>query len=98
MVEANARFVSTIPEHYDRHLGPVIFEPFAANLAERVPRRPIGPVLEIACGTGILTQRLRARLSPDVPLVAPDLNPPMIDYARPNPPASGPIDLRPPAP
>jgi mannose-6-phosphate isomerase-like protein (cupin superfamily) len=52
MWEANARFVGTIPEHYDRHLGPVIFEPFAEDLARRVPVAPTAPVLEVACGTG----------------------------------------------
>ncbi|MDX6711475.1 MAG: hypothetical protein QOH96_2491 [Blastocatellia bacterium] len=32
MSEANARFLDTIPELYDRHLGPVVFEPYAADL------------------------------------------------------------------
>jgi ubiquinone/menaquinone biosynthesis C-methylase UbiE len=82
MSEANARFVDTIPEIYDRHLGPVIFEPYAADLARRVTVHADGSVLETACGTGILTQRLRAHLSPAVCLVATDLNEPMIEYAR----------------
>ena len=82
MSEANARFQGTIPELYDRHLGPVIFEPYAADLARRMPVASAGSVLEVACGTGILTQQLRARLSPTVRLVATDLNQPMIDYAR----------------
>jgi ubiquinone/menaquinone biosynthesis C-methylase UbiE len=36
----------------------------------------------VACGTGILTQRLHAHLSPSVQLIATDLNQPMIDHAR----------------
>ena len=36
MTEANARFQGSIPELYDRHLGPVIFEPYAEDLARRV--------------------------------------------------------------
>jgi ubiquinone/menaquinone biosynthesis C-methylase UbiE len=82
MSEANARFLGTIPELYDRHLGPVIFEPYAADLARRVTVAKTAQVLEVACGTGILTQKLRACLSPTVQLVATDLNQPMIDYAR----------------
>jgi ubiquinone/menaquinone biosynthesis C-methylase UbiE len=78
----NTRFVGTIPELYDRHLGPVIFEPYALDLARRVTIASNAPVLEVACGTGILTEQLYARLSPEIRLVATDLNEPMIDYAR----------------
>ena len=63
MSEANARFLGTIPELYDRHLGPVIFEPYAADLARRVTATTGESVLEVACGTGILTEQLHARLS-----------------------------------
>ena len=70
MSDVNARFQGSIPEHYDRHLGPVIFEPFAADLARRVSVQAPGSLLEIACGTGILTAELRARLDPDVHLLA----------------------------
>ena len=95
MSETNARFLGTIPELYDRHLGPVIFEPYAADLARRVVAKPPGAVLEVACGTGILTQQLRARLSPSIRLVATDLNAPMIDYARSKLGASGDIEWHP---
>jgi ubiquinone/menaquinone biosynthesis C-methylase UbiE len=84
MSEANARFLGTIPELYDRHLGPVIFEPYAADLSHRVAAgtaAAAAPVLELACGTGILTQQLRACLPAPAQLVATDLNQPMIDYA-----------------
>jgi len=82
MTETNARFEGSIPEIYDRHLGPVIFEPYAVDLARRVAAPVEGPVLEIACGTGILTQQLRAHLPSSLRLVATDLNEPMLDYAR----------------
>ena len=82
MSDVNARFQGSIPQHYDRHLGPVIFEPFAADLARRVSVDAPGSLLEIACGTGILTAELHARLDPGVHLVATDLNQPMIDHAR----------------
>ncbi|MEQ1592441.1 MAG: class I SAM-dependent methyltransferase [Thiobacillaceae bacterium] len=82
MPETNARFLGTIPELYDRHLGSVIFEPYAADMARRVTLAVTGPVLEVACGTGILTQQLRTQLPPSTQLVATDLNQPMIDHAR----------------
>lgn len=82
MSETNISFSGSIPELYDRHLGPVMFAPYAEDLAQRVATNPDGTVLEIACGTGIVTQRLRAHLDPAVHLIATDLSQPMIDYAR----------------
>lgn len=79
----HAQFTGSIPENYDRYLGPVHFEPFADDLVSRVTAtHPQGAVLEIACGTGIVTKKLRARLPLSVKLVATDLNQPMLDYAR----------------
>lgn len=76
-------FVGSMPENYDRYLGPAHFVPFADDLAGRVASaRPRGAVLEIACGTGIVTKRLRERLPSSVRLVATDLSQPMLDYAR----------------
>jgi ubiquinone/menaquinone biosynthesis C-methylase UbiE len=82
MPEENARFQGSIPELYDRHLGPVAFEPYAADLVRRLRVSPGASVLEVACGTGILTRHLREHLPAEVKLVATDLNQPMIDYAR----------------
>jgi ubiquinone/menaquinone biosynthesis C-methylase UbiE len=76
-----ARFVGPIPELYDRHLGPVLFEPYARDLAARIPpttRR----LLEIAAGTGRVTRHLLEALPAESELVATDLNQPMIDEAR----------------
>lgn len=39
-------------------------------------------MLEIACGTGLVTRRLREQLDPARRLVASDLSKPMLDYAR----------------
>ena len=81
MTDANARFQGTIPDLYDRHLGPVIFRPYAEDLAQRLIVSDADRVLETACGTGILTKELRARLPRAARLVATDLNEPMIAYA-----------------
>jgi SAM-dependent methyltransferase len=82
MAEINISFSGSIPQLYDRYLGPVLFEPYAADLARRVAAHATGPVLEMACGTGIVTQQLRAHLAPEVEIVATDLSQPMLDYAR----------------
>lgn len=80
--DPNAVFDGAIPENYDRYLGPVLFEPYARDLAERVAPRKPKSVLEIACGTGILTRHLRARLGNDAYIVASDLNAGMLKYAQ----------------
>lgn len=72
----------TGPQYYDELIGPVWFDPFAADLVRRLPQRPSGNVLEIACGTGLVTRRLRERLDPSLKLVATDLSKVMLDYAR----------------
>jgi len=77
----NAAFVGSIPENYDRYLGPVLFEPYATDLVARLDLREKAVVLELACGTGIVTRRLRDRLGPKVRLVATDLNEAMLNYA-----------------
>lgn len=80
MVSASASF--TGPQYYNDCIGPIWFDPFAADLVQRLPQRPPGDVLEIACGTGLVTRRLRERLDPSLRLTATDLSKLMLDYAR----------------
>jgi ubiquinone/menaquinone biosynthesis C-methylase UbiE len=82
MSDQNALFAGSIPGHYDRYLGPSFFEPFADDMAGRLDPARHRNVLEIACGTGIVTRRLWDRLSPELNLVATDLNPAMLAVAQ----------------
>lgn len=82
MVDVAASFSGTIPEFYDSIMGPAQFEPFGRELAARLPARPAGDVLEIACGTGRVTRHLRERLDPEVNLVATDISAAMLEHAR----------------
>src|SRR5262245_40396331 len=93
--QQNVDFSGSIPEFYDEHLGPVIFAPYAEDLAKRVARRvKSGRLLEIACGTGVLTRRLDAALKKAVEIVATDLNADMVARARSKAPASKRIEWR----
>ena len=74
-------FVGSIPQIYERYLVPLIFEPYAADVARRVVSVAPKRVLEIAAGTGVVTRRLAASLPDDVAIVATDLNQPMLDVA-----------------
>ena len=82
MADQSAAFVGSIPENYDRYLGPLFFHAYADDLAARVPLTPGVRVLETACGTGILTERLLARLAGEGTIVATDLNEAMFAQAR----------------
>ncbi len=77
-----AKFTGSIPEKYDTYLGAFLFEHYAAHLAGKLSLSPESRVLEIACGTGILTRQLLKVLPTKGTLVATDLNPGMLDYAR----------------
>ncbi|AEH90186.1 MAG: class I SAM-dependent methyltransferase [Mesorhizobium sp.] len=81
MLETDKAFTGSIPENYDRYMVPLIFEPFAADLARRAASLSPGAVLEIAAGTGVVTRALAPKLSPDASYVVSDLNQPMLDYA-----------------
>lgn len=74
-------FAGSIPEIYDRLLVPLIFDPYARDLAARVAGLKPRAVLETAAGTGALTRAMTAVLPPDVQIVATDLNQPMLDRA-----------------
>lgn len=75
-------FIGSIPELYDRLMVPLIFEPYARDLAARVVALAPRSVLEVAAGTGAVTRALAAGLPADTKLVATDLNQPMLDQAR----------------
>jgi ubiquinone/menaquinone biosynthesis C-methylase UbiE len=81
MAATDKIFAGSIPETYDRYLVPLIFEPYARDLAARASATHPHDVLETAAGTGVLTRALMARLPAQTRIVATDLNQPMLDYA-----------------
>jgi SAM-dependent methyltransferase len=74
-------FAGSIPKLYDTYLVPLIFEPYAADLVNRLRSRPLSRVLEIAAGTGVVTRALASVLPESVHIVATDLNQAMLDQA-----------------
>ena len=80
-MSADTGFSGSIPQLYETHLVPLIFEPYAVDLANRLATRPVSRVLEIAAGTGVATRSLASVLREDVSIVATDLNQPMLDHA-----------------
>ena len=81
MKDSDRGFVGSIPQIYQQHLVPLIFEPYAIDLAQRAASVAPKRVLEIAAGTGVVTRQLAANLPRDATIVATDLNQPMLDVA-----------------
>jgi ubiquinone/menaquinone biosynthesis C-methylase UbiE len=74
-------FSDAVAEVYDRHLVPMIFEPYALDITQRLGALEPSRVLEVAAGTGAVTRTITAQLPPSVALVATDLSPSMIEHA-----------------
>jgi SAM-dependent methyltransferase len=74
-------FAGSIPRLYDTYLVPLIFEPYAADLVNRLRARPLSHVLEMAAGTGVVTRALASALPESVAIIATDLNQAMLDQA-----------------
>lgn len=87
-------FAGSIPEIYERYFVPLIFEPYARELAARIAAAAPGDVLETAAGTGVLTRELAAKLPASARIVATDLNQPMLDIAAARQPDAGRIAWR----
>jgi ubiquinone/menaquinone biosynthesis C-methylase UbiE len=82
MAETDKAFLGSIPEFYERYLVPLIFEPYARDLAARVAASKPQRILEIAAGTGAVTRELASRLPASARIVATDLNEPMLEHAK----------------
>lgn len=80
-LEEDKLFTGSVPEVYQTLLVPLIFVPYAKDLAARVAGRAPSAVLEIAAGTGVLTRELAERLPESSSITATDLNQPMLEQA-----------------
>jgi ubiquinone/menaquinone biosynthesis C-methylase UbiE len=74
-------FTNSVAQLYESHLVPLIFEPYALDMARRVASAGPRRVLEIAAGTGVVTRQLAATLDSTSEIVATDLNQAMLDEA-----------------
>jgi len=80
-LQSDKIFGGSIAKFYEEYIVPLIFEPYAEDLARRLVSRRLARVLEIAAGTGVVTRHLASLLPEDVSIVATDLNQPMLHLA-----------------
>ncbi|WP_395623565.1 class I SAM-dependent methyltransferase [Sphingomonas daechungensis] len=80
MASIDVRFSGSVPANYEQYMVPLLFRPYAEEIAKRVARFDSSDILETAAGTGVVTAALAASL-PEARIVATDLNQPMLDVA-----------------
>ena len=73
-------FKHSTPSLYDRYMGPLLFEPYARHVAERIAALRPERILETAAGTGIATRAVNEAV-PDATIVATDINPSVVEFA-----------------
>lgn len=81
MPSSDSAFEGSIPVLYERYLTPLLFEPYAVDIAKRIAPLAPGRLLETAAGTGVVTRELERMLGEGTTIMATDLNQAMIDVA-----------------
>src|SRR3954463_2406384 len=94
MLETDKVFAGSIPENYDRYMVPLIFQPYAADIARRAASLSPSAILETAAGSGVVTRALARILHRGARYIATDLNQPMVDYAASRQPPDTRIEWR----
>jgi len=65
--KSSGGIAGSIPDVYDEHVVPLMFQTFADDLADRVSTINPKSVLEVAAGSGVATRWTRRRLTQPVP-------------------------------
>ena len=85
-------YSGTGPENYEKYFVPTIGAPLAEGLLEVAALRRGERVLDVACGTVVVTRRAVELVGPGGTVAGLDLNPGMISVARAAAPADAVID------
>jgi len=76
------RFTGQIPKFYDEYMGPMFFEDYAIEIANRIDPSTVQIALELSCGTGRVTNHIRRVLNSNAKLIASDISPDMLTIAK----------------
>ena len=73
LTDTDKVFAGSAPKLYEQHLVPLILEPYAVDLRDRLRARRVSRLLEVTAGTAVATRAVAAALAADVAIVATDL-------------------------
>jgi ubiquinone/menaquinone biosynthesis C-methylase UbiE len=79
-------------ENYERYFVPTIGMPFATALLDAAGLHRDERVLDVACGTGVVTRLAAEQVGPNGSVVGLDINPAMLAVARSAPPSGAVIE------
>jgi ubiquinone/menaquinone biosynthesis C-methylase UbiE len=80
------------PENYEKFFVPAIGAPLAADLVSAAALRPGERILDVACGTGVVTRLAAARVGDAGAVAGLDVNPGMLAVARSATPGDAAVD------
>ena len=84
-------FGGSAAENYERYFVPAIGAPVARDLIEVAALRPGERVLDVACGTGVVTRMASERVGDEGRVAGSDINPGMLAVAKASAPPGRPI-------
>jgi ubiquinone/menaquinone biosynthesis C-methylase UbiE len=76
------QYSGSAPENYEKYFVPAIAAPIAEDLMEAASIQPGERVLDVACGTGVVTRLAAERAGNDGQVAGLDVNPAMLAVAR----------------
>lgn len=85
-------FSGNAAENYERYFVPAIGAPLAKDLIETAALHPQERVLDVACGTGVMTRLALERVGSGGSVTGLDINPGMIAVARSVTPTEQPVE------
>lgn len=78
----SSRYGGSAPENYERYFVPVIGAPLAEDLVARAALAPGERVLDVACGTGVVSRLAAKRVGSSGSVTGVDVNAGMLGVAR----------------
>jgi len=88
------QLVGDMAENYERYFVPAIFRPWAMDLLDLTAPQQGERVLDVACGTGIVSRLAAERVGSSGNVIGLDINPGMLAVAGSATPAGAPIEWR----
>lgn len=82
--KAKWKVTGTLPEVYEEVFVPAVVHMWVSHLADRVDLKTVKSVLDVACGTGVVTHQFADRMNGAGKIIGYDISPEMLAIATSN--------------